>query len=145
MSGEGQSTFVMVPAKDFAEMNDLLRRLVEHRQPAPSGKSEQFFERLLDDPSAVGFDPMRAYTAQEVADLLSVHVNSVYLIPEDELPRVRRINKDYGYLGINVLCYMHRRPPIDLERSIEDYRSRILNDRPVRPLNPELQEKTRVL
>ncbi len=84
----------------------------------------------------LGLDPLRAYTAKEVAQMLGTdRVASVYEIPDDELPRVRRIGASVGFLGINVLCYMHRLPPVDVARAIDEYRSRLMQDRPtVRPI-----------
>ncbi|MEZ4699265.1 MAG: hypothetical protein R2834_02955 [Rhodothermales bacterium] len=77
-----------------------------------------------------GLDLMRAYSAKEVAELLGTsRVESVYEIPENELPRVRRIGKSFGYLGINVLCYMAGRPPVDIDAAIEEYRKRLTEGR----------------
>ena len=90
-----------------------------------------------------GIEPMRVYTAEEVAELLrtgmdgreNTNTASVYRIDKRDLPRVKRIGTKIGFLGINVLCYMHGLEPIDMERVIEDYRARLMNDRPkVKPL-----------
>ena len=74
----------------------------------------------LPDLDAYGLEPIRVYTAKEVADLLgTTRVASIYEIPEDQLPRVRRIGSSIGFLGINVLSYMHRLPPIDIEAYVD--------------------------
>lgn len=90
---------------------------------------------------------MHVYTAKEVAVILNVNrKESIYEIPEQELPRVRRIGKHFGYLGINVLCYMHNLPPIDMHAAIEGYRHRLTKERSnVIPLRPQIEEKNRVL
>lgn len=92
-------------------------------------------------------EPMKAYSAEEVAGWLGINrVESVYEIPNDELPRVRRIGRNIGYLGINVLCYMHNLPPVDIRAVTEGYRDRLMQERPnVIPLHPHSEEKTRVL
>ena len=100
-----------------------------------------------EDLEALGIEPMRAYSARETARLLGTRrVASVYEIPEDELPRVRRIGSGVGFLGINILCYMHGLPPLDMEAAIEQYRQHLIQDRPtVRALRPSEPGKTRVL
>ena len=46
------------------------------------------------DLQELGIVPLRAYSAEEVAELLGVaRINSIYEIPETELPRVRRIGR----------------------------------------------------
>ena len=73
---------------------------------------------------------MRAYSAQEVAHLLSTdRVESVYAIEEQYLPRVKRIGNRIGYLGINVLCYMHGLEPVDMEAVVEGYREKLMQER----------------
>ncbi len=74
-------------------------------------------------------------------------VASVYEIPEDELPRVRRIGSKVGFLGINVLCYMHALEPVDVADAVERYRQKLLDERPasVQPLHPKQPGKTCVL
>lgn len=101
-------------------------------------------EKPLDD---LGIDPMRAYTVKEVAQMLGTkRVASVYEIPEEELPRVKRIGSHLGFLGINVLCYMHGLPPVDVAALVERYRERLIQDRPkVQPLRTVENGKTRVL
>ena len=98
--------------------------------------------------SALGLDPLRAYSAKEVAEMLgTTRVASVYEIPENELPRVKRIGSTVGFLGINVLCYMHSLDPMDVAGAVERYRERLLDERPraVQPLHPQQPGKTRVL
>ena len=100
------------------------------------------------DLASLGLDPLRAYSAKEVAKLLGTgRVASVYAIPEDELPRVRRIGRAVGFLGINVLCYMHSLAPVDVAAAIETYRQRLMQERraAVRPLHPQKDGKTRIL
>ena len=99
----------------------------------------------------MGLEPMRVYTPEEVAQLIgTTRVQSVREIPESELPRVRRIGSNIGYLGLNVLCYIHGLPPVDMEVAIENYRQRLEADRPnVRPLHStsgaDTNGKTRVM
>ena len=52
-----------------------------------------------------------------------------------------------GFRGINVLCYMHGLPPIDIAAAVERYRRRLLDERPraVQPFHPKQSGKTRVL
>lgn len=90
---------------------------------------------------------MRVYSAKEVAKLLGIkRVASVYEIPEDELPRVKRVGTTVGYLGINVAAYMHGLPPVDVAAAVEAYRQRLMQDRPnVRPIRPAEGGKTRIL
>lgn len=92
-------------------------------------------------------DLQKVYTAQEVAGILGTkRKESVYEIPQSELPRVRRVGKHFGYLGINVLCYMHSLPPVDMKATIESYRERLKQERTtVIPLRPVKKGKTRVL
>lgn len=99
------------------------------------------------DLDALGIEPMRAYSAKETARLLGTRrVASVYEIPETELPRVRRIGSGVGFLGINILCYMHGVPPVDMEGAIDQYRQRLFQNRPtVQALRPAETGKTRVL
>ncbi len=96
----------------------------------------------------LGIAPLRAYSAEEVAEILgTTRINSIYEIPERELPRVRRVGRAVGYLGINVLCYMHGLKPVDVAGAIEQFRARLLDERPssVKPLHPDERGKTRVL
>ena len=80
--------------------------------------------------------PMRVYTAKEVAAILQVtRLQSIYEIPEDQLPRVRRIGTTHGYLGINVLAYMAGVPPVDVAAAVEAFRDKLMAARPqVQPL-----------
>ncbi len=94
----------------------------------------------------LGIAPLRAYSAEEVAEILgTTRINSIYEIPEDELPRVRRIGRAVGFLGINILCYMHSLPPVDVAGAIEEYRERLMRDRAnIRPLRAQSEGKTRI-
>lgn len=92
-----------------------------------------------------GIEPMRVYTAEEVAEMLrtgldghdNARAESVYRIDKRDLPRVRRVGTKIGFLGINVLCYMHGLPPVDMEQIIEDYRAKLMAERPrPRPVQP---------
>ena len=79
----------------------------------------------------LGIVPLQAYSAEEVAELLgTTRTNSIYEIPETELPRVRRVGSSVGYLGINILCYMHSLPPVDVAGAVEAFHARLLDDRP---------------
>ena len=115
------------------------KRILSHVQ-----NNDQSPAQLID---CDGFDLMRAYSAKEVARLLGINrVASVYEIPENELPRVRRIGTSIGFLGINVLCYMHGQPPVDMGAAIEQYRDRLMKDRPnIRALYPSNQVTNRIL
>ena len=69
---------------------------------------------------------MKPYTAKEVAAFLGVNrVESIYEIPPDELPRVKRIGSSIGYLGINVLCYMLSLPPVDMQALVLQYKAQL--------------------
>lgn len=106
------------------------------------------------DFAALDIHPMRAYSASEVASFLGTErEQSIYEIPADLLPRVRRIGRNVGFLGINVLCYMHGLPPVDVPAAIEMFRTRVVQDRPPAhtpsapaqaPL-PSTNQRTRVL
>ena len=132
--GAAPSAFVLVPSGAFDELKQMVAQLVT-RAPAPA----------VDLP-ALGLDPMRAYSAKEVADILGIkRVASVYEIPDDELPRVKRVGTSIGFLGINVLCYMHGLPPVDVAAAVEAYRQRLIQDRPsVKPLRVADGGKTRL-
>jgi len=79
----------------------------------------------------LGIELGRAYSPKEVAHLLGTsRTKSVYEIPEEELPRVRRIGSGIGFLGINVLCYMHGMPPVDMQSVIEGYRETLMKSAP---------------
>lgn len=123
-----------------------------------AGMAEQIAQRVFEmmqarQPSTAtdilnapgGIEPMRVYTAEEVAELLRTgldgHDNAraaaVYRIDKRDLPRVRRVGTKIGFLGINVLCYMHGLPPVDMEQLIEDYRAKLMAERPrPRPVQP---------
>ena len=119
----------------------IISGVVERLQKEPAVQSMPL------DLASLGLDPLRAYSAKEVAALLGTkRVASVYEIPEDELPRVRRIGSKVGFLGINILCYMHGLEPVDIASAVERYRQRLLDERPaVQPLRPGEPGKTRVL
>ena len=94
----------------------------------------------------LGIEPMKLYTAAEVAHFLGCHKVSVYQIPEAELPKQRRAGTGVGYYGINVLLYQNGMPPVDLTKRLEEYREALMRDRPaVKPLHPDKQEFTRVM
>lgn len=94
----------------------------------------------------LGIEPLKAYTAKEAAHFIGSHQTSVYEIPEAELPKVRRVGTGVGYLGINILLYVHGLPPVDLKRRLEEYREALMRNRSaVKPLNPGKQEFTRVM
>ena len=81
-------------------------------------------------PELDGIDLMRAYSAKEVAYLLGTErIESVYNICETDLPRVKRIGSRIGFLGINVLCYMHGLKPVDMKSAIEHYREKLEQER----------------
>ena len=131
------AAFVEAIAQRTAEI--MLERL-QGRGAAPA-------VRDLEALGMEGLDLMRAYSAKEVAALLGTQrVDSVYEISEDELPRVRRVGAHIGFLGINVLCYMHGLPPVDMAAAIEAYRAKLENDRPtVLPMRAGKNNMTRVL
>lgn len=82
-------------------------------------------------PNSLGIELGKAYTPKEVAHLLGTkRLKSIYEIPESELPRVRRIGSGVGFLGVNVLCYMHGLPPVDMDSVIEGYRDSIMQAAP---------------
>lgn len=72
------------------------------------------------------FELMKLYTAKEVAAFLGVkRIESIYEIPQGELPRVKRIGSSIGYLGINVLCYMLSLPPVDMKALVVQYKAQL--------------------
>ena len=117
--------------------------LEQHDATRPAAPAVEDLQRFAD----LGLEPLRVYTAKEVARLLgTTRVASIYEIPEEELPRARRIGSGVGFLGLNVLCYVQGRPPVDLDALIDRYRDRLMQDRhptAVRPLHEN--GKTRVL
>ena len=123
----------------------------EMKQAIIAGVTERLLSELQRptlDLHELGIMPLRAYSAEEVAEILgTTRINSIYEIPERELPRVRRVGRAVGYLGINVLCYMHGLKPVDVAGAIEQFRARLLDERPssVKPLHPDERGKTRVL
>ncbi|MDZ4700932.1 MAG: hypothetical protein SH809_14645 [Rhodothermales bacterium] len=142
------------PAGAFYEaIAEAVIRKLEERQRAAPGGGALFNGEIpvnaidLEQLGARGLELMRAYTAKEVAEILGTpRVESVYEIPEAELPRVRRVGKGFGYLGINVLCYMAGQPPIDLEAAIEAYRQRLNDARGnILPMSLASEGLTRVL
>lgn len=132
------SAFMMVPTAAFDELVRKMDQLLNERNAS------------LPDVDALGMEPLRAYTVKEAAHLLGVTVSSVYKIPETELPRVRRNGTAVGFLGINLLCYMHQMPPVDVAGLVERMRRRLLAEaetvRPtVRAFRPPEGGKTRVM
>ena len=148
MAGDNANTALPPASQDpftayFEKMKEAIIAGVVERL----GQTSPAHPAPLDLP-ALGLDLFRAYSAKEVAQLLGIKwVASVYEIPDDELPRVRRIGKKVGFLGINVLCYMHALEPVDVAGALERYRERLLDERPaaVQPLHPQQPGKTRVL
>lgn len=92
----------------------------------------------------LGIEPGRIYTQREVAGFLGASIKSVSRIPELELPRVRRIGSSIGYFGVNVLCYVHKLPPVDTESVAKSFRERLLNERPKIHSMPSTGKKKRV-
>lgn len=97
----------------------------------------------------------KAYSTREAAELLAMHPSDVTRIPEKELPK-RKIGLNRGrngYLGIDILCYQLRRPPVDLGALVD--RVGGCDIRPtnvpapaapvVRPIRAGMPGKTRVL
>jgi len=129
----------------FAEMEERIVAGVTARLVEAVALEQQPAEM---DFAAMGLEPLRAYTVGEAAHLLGIAEGSVYKIPPNELPRVRRNGTAIGFLGINILCYMHQAEPVDVAGLLERMRRRLTEEadaaRPVvRPLNPT--GKTRVL
>ena len=98
----------------------------------------------------LGLEPLRAYPVKEAARLLGTTESAVYKIDEGELPRVRRNGTAIGFLGIHIMGYMHRLPPVDVAGCVERMRRRMMEEaeraRPtVRPLHSEKPGKTRVM
>lgn len=134
----------------MAELFDaLLSELAERTADRLADRMDEVAPRESELPpiEGLGVEPLRAYKAEEVARMLGTkRVASVYEIPEEQLPRVRRIGSSIGYLGINVLAYMHGLPPVDVEAMVESYRKRIMDDRPkVLPLRSDAGGRTRLL
>lgn len=120
------------PAKHSNPMTIMFDAIAEHVAKVVGDRIESRLQNGgmpavdLEQLGARDLELLRAYSAKEVAGLLGTNrVESIYDIPEDELPRVRRIGKGFGYLGINILCYMAGRPPIDLGAAVEAYRERL--------------------
>ena len=98
-----------------------------------------------------GLEPLRAYRVEEAARLLGTSESAVYKIDEAELPRVRRNGSAIGFLGIHIMGYMHRLPPVDVAGCVERMRERLLEQaeaaRPtaIRALHAGRPGKTKVL
>ena len=61
-----------------------------------------------------GIEPGRIYSTREVAQILGTRrTESICEIPESLLPRVRRLGRKQGFMGINILCYIHNIEPVD--------------------------------
>jgi len=89
----------------------------------------------------------RLYTAEEVAALLGLsRKRTVYDIPEHDLPR-RWVGPQRGSLrfyGLDILCYIHQLPPVDMGEVIDALRSQISRPAGVRPM-PSKGGEVRVL
>lgn len=149
MNGDGHSINLQLPtAASIEALHRKLDDLLERSEIAPSrAKLENVLDRLLTEGDALGFEPLRVYSAKDAARVLGIErIASMYEIPETDLPRVRRIGSSIGFHGINLLAYALRRPPVDVEAAFDRYRETIMKDRPaVRPLNQDAQGLTRVL
>ena len=117
-----------------------------------AGRLEEKLRQLVGDHQAgllenTGLNLMKVYSPQEVCEILGTErVESIYAISQEELPRVKRLGTRIGYLGINLLCYIHNLPPIDMESVVKAYRDRLMSEAPtVRPINAEASGKIRVL
>jgi hypothetical protein len=122
-------------ASEFIE--ELASKLAE-KMPRPHAVELSFGD--------LGIELLKAYTAKEAAHYPGCHPTSVYEISEMELPKVRRAGTGVGYLGINILLYVHGLPPVDVKKRLEAYRDALTRNRPaVQPLHPETRERTRVL
>ena len=83
----------------------------------------------------LGIKPGELYEQKDVATFLNTTIKVISRIPEDELPRVRRIGRGIAYYGINILCYIHRLTPIDTEAITRQMREQLLGEAPkVKPL-----------
>ena len=67
-----------------------------------------------------GIEPMKVYSYKSTAEILDTPIKSVYNIPEDELPRVRRAGSSVGFLGIQLLRYIHGLDPINTEKMVDE-------------------------
>ena len=70
--------------------------------------------------SQSGIKLMKVYSYRNVADILDTPIKSVYNIPEEELPRVRRAGSNVGVLGIQLLRYIHGLEPLDTSMMVDD-------------------------
>lgn len=119
-------------AAAFGQMAEQIARrvyeMMQEDKPAPAA--------LTDDTGSI--QPMRIYTADEVAEFLRVGMDgreqasadSVYRIDQNELPRVRRNGNRVGYLGINILCYIHSLPPVDVAAEVQRMRDQLMSAKP---------------
>ena len=113
------------PVSFDAFFGSLLQQMAEIKASIDAHSSAPLLENDL------GIELMRAYSAKDVAHFLGTErVQSVYEIPGAELPAVRRIGSNKGYLGINILCYMHGLKPVDMKSAIEGYRKKLMDERP---------------
>lgn len=128
--------FVFMPADAYEELLQTVRDLKADHVQTPAA-----------DLPSMGLEPMRVYTAKEAAHFLGTkREQSVYEIPEEELPRARSIGTKVGFLGIHLVCYQLKLPPVDVAGAVEQFRQRLMQDRPkVRALHPSENGKTRVL
>ena len=74
----------------------------------------------LSPTNSSGIEPMKVYSYKNAADILDTPIKSVYNIPDDELPRVRRAGSNVGFLGIQLLRYIHGLDPIDTTQMVDE-------------------------
>ena len=94
-----------------------------------------------------GIIPGKVYSTKEVARILGTNrVESVSQIPEELLPSVRRLGNRKGFMGINILCYIHELDPVDTKALTEQLKQEYMQSaRPkIKPINPG-PERVRVL
>lgn len=97
-------------------------------------------------PSA--FEPWRAYTAKEAAEFLGLaRTDSVYEIPEVELPRVR-VGPNRGsvrFLGADLVCYAKALAPIDYEAVRDQFEDRLKRPAPAAMTLPGRPGRKRIV
>lgn len=126
--------------KKIAPQIDPLTSFVESLVDTLSANLEVRLKPLMLEPTELlsthsTIELLKPYTAKEVAALLGVRrVESIYEIPLEDLPRVKRIGSSIGYLGINVLCYMLSLPPVDMQAIVEQYKAQLNEE--ARQINP---------
>lgn len=90
--------------------------------------------------------PFKAYTAAELADILSIDVKSVYEIPPNELPQCR-VGPRRGairYFGADILAYLKGEDPVDVGVILDQVRSKIGAPAPVRAMPSSSGKKRRM-